>query len=221
MDMNIFENSGQIFAESARELWLNIAAFLPELIAAVFVLIIGLLLASLFGALVRRAIRFARLDSYSEDSGTVKQLREAGLDVTPSHITGFIVRWFFIVVTLVTVADILRLSEVSAFLNEVVLYIPQVLAAVLILVIGIVLGDVLQKLVTAGAQASQVVSGRSVMLGQVTRWAVVLFAIFAALSELGVAEQLIQIVVAGVVLAVALAVGLGSKDRVRQFLDRV
>lgn len=219
--MNIFEDSGRIFLESARELWEDIAAFLPDLIAGVLVLVVGLLLASILGSLVRRAVRFARLDTYSESSDTTKQLKEAGLNLTPSNVTGFIVKWFFIIVTLVAVADIFRLREVTNFLNEVVLYVPQVLAAVLILVIGIVVGDVMQKIVSASAQVSRVVSGRSEILGQVTRWAIVLFAVFAALSELGVAEQLIQIIVAGVVLAVALAVGLGSKEKVRQFLDRM
>lgn len=217
---NPFAETGRTFLSVTENLWESVLFFLPDLLAGILVLIIGLILASVLGKVARRAVSYANLDKLSSDSETTKKLKEAGVEFTPSGLVGFIVKWFFIVVTFIAVADILGLSQVTVFLNQIILYIPNVVAAVLILVVGIVLGDVMQKVIQASAGVSRAVPGRAELLGSVARWAIVLFAVFAALSQLGIAEDLIQIVVGGVVLALAIAIGLGSKDKVKTLLDK-
>lgn len=214
------EETGRTFVDVTLNIWERVLLFLPDLLAGILVLIIGLILSSVLGSLARRAVRYSQLDKLSDDSETTKRLKESGIEFSPSGLVGFIVKWFFIVVTFIAVADILGLYQVTLFLNQIILYIPQVVAAVLILVVGIVVGDVMQRVVRASTGVSRVAPGRSEMLGAVARWAVVLFAVFAALSQLGVAEDLIRIVVGGVVLALAIAIGLGSKDKVKALLEK-
>ncbi len=214
------ETTGRTFIDVTQSLWERVYFFLPDLLAGTLVLIIGLILASVLSSVARRVVRYSQLDKLSDDSETTKRLKAGGLEFSPSALVGFIVKWFFIVVTFIAVADILGLDQVNVFLNQVILYIPQVIAAILILVVGIVVGDMAEKIVKASAGVSRVAPGRSELLGSVAKWAIVVFAVFAALSQLGVAEDLIKIVVAGVTLALAIAVGLGSKDKVKSVLDK-
>ena len=218
---NTLEQSVATFGNAMNNLFTEIVLFLPNLLAGILILIIGLIVASVLGSIARKAVQYAQLDRLAGDSETTAHLKESGIEFSPSGMVGWIVKWFFIIVTFIAVAEIFGLVQVTAFLNSVMLYIPNVVAAVLILIIGIVVGDVLQKIVRASAGASRVVSGNGEVLGSVARWAVVIFSLFAALSQLGIAENLIQILVAGIVLALAISIGLGSKDKVKSIIDRL
>lgn len=215
------EQTGRTFVDVTQDLWGRIALFLPDLFAGILVLIIGLVLSSVLSSVVRRIVQYTQLDKLSDESETTKRLKAAGIEFSPSGLVGFVVKWFFIVVTLIAVADILSLDQVTVFLNQIILYIPNVVAAILILVVGVVVGDVLQRAVKASAGVSQVSASRGELLGSVARWAVVIFSILAALSQLGIAEDLIRIVVAGTVFALALAIGLGAKDKVRDLVNKL
>lgn len=218
---NTLEQSVATFGNAMNNLFTEILLFLPNLLAGILVLVIGLLVASLLGSVARKAVQYAQLDRLAGDSETTTRLKDSGIEFSPSGMVGWIVKWFFIIVTFIAVAEIFGLAQVTAFLNSVMLYIPNVVAAVLILIIGIVVGDVLQKVVRASAGASRVISGNGDALGSVARWAVVIFSLFAALSQLGIAENLIQILVAGIVLALAISIGLGSKDKVKSIIDKL
>lgn len=218
---NTLEQSGQVLVGTIGNLFSEIMLFLPNLLAAILILIVGLVFASVLGTIARKAIHYAQLDRLSEGSATAAKLKEGGIEFSPSAIVGWIVKWFFIVVTFIAVADVLGLSQVTVFLNEIMLYIPNVIAAVLILIVGIVVGDALEKIVRASAGASRVISGNGETVAVLARWSVVIFALFAALSQLGIAESLIQILVAGIVLALAISIGLGAKDKVKSIIDRL
>lgn len=218
---NTLEETGRTFVDVTQNLWESIVLFLPDLLAGILVLIVGLTLSAVLASVARRVVRYSQLDRLSDDSETTKRLKAAGIEFSPSGLVGFVVKWFFIIVTFIVVADIFGLEQVTVFLNQIILYIPQVIAAILILVVGIVVGDVAQRVVRASVGVSEIAPGRGETLGTVARWAIVLFAVFAALSQLGVAEDLIRIVVAGVVLALAIAIGLGSKDKVKSIVDKI
>lgn len=218
---NTLEQSVATFGNAMNNLFTEIVLFLPNLLAGILILIIGLLVASVLGSVARKAVQYAQLDRLAGDSETTARLKESGVEFSPSGMVGWIVKWFFIIATFIAVAEIFGLAQVTSFLNSVMLYIPNVVAAVLILIIGIVVGDVLQKIVRASAGASRVISGNGDVLGSVARWSVVIFSLFAALSQLGIAENLIQILVAGIVLALAISIGLGSKDKVKSIIDKL
>ncbi len=133
-----------------------------------------------------------------------------------------LVKWFIVIVFLLASFDVLGLNQVNSFLAEVVGYIPQVIVAVLILMVAVVVGNAMHRLVVGSARAAHVRSAE--LLGRVTKWSIWIFALLAALYNLGIAPALIQTVVmavfAGGALAIGLAFGLGGKETAQKLIER-
>jgi len=134
-----------------------------------------------------------------------------------------LVKWFFVIVTLLAVSDILELVAFSDFLTQVLLYVPNIVIAVLIMLAGVVMAAFSAKLVRASVLASRLHSAH--FLGALTKWSVLIFAFLAALSQLGVAGALVNTLIMGFVamLAIAggLAFGLGGKDVAASWLEKI
>jgi len=134
-----------------------------------------------------------------------------------------LVKWFFIIVFLMSAANILGLNEVSQFLRTVVLYIPNVIIAAVILMIGLLVAKFLESLVLASVRAAELASAN--FLAALTKWSVVVFSLLVALVQLGIAEDIIRIVVVGIVAAAALALGLafglGGQKHADGFIGRM
>jgi hypothetical protein len=132
------------------------------------------------------------------------------------------VKWFLIIVFLLAAANILGLTQVSDFLRDVLLYIPNVVVAAIILIIAALVVDVVERLVRGSVE---VMGYRSGLVGVVVRWSIWIFALVAVLLQLGIAVTLVQTIVTGLVGAIALALGiafgLGGKSTAEAFLDRV
>jgi len=117
-----------------------------------------------------------------------------------------LVKWFFVVVFLMAATNILGLGQVSEFLRTVVFYIPNVIVAMVILLIGILVAKFLEGLVKASVRAAGLMSAN--FLGALTKWAVFVFSLLIALAQLKVADDIIKIVITGLIAASALAMGL-------------
>ncbi|MEA2113739.1 MAG: hypothetical protein U9P63_03760, partial [Patescibacteria group bacterium] len=147
----------------------------------------------------------------------------ANLKLDSGKFIGELVRWFFIVVFMMAATDILGLSQVTDFLKQVILYIPQLMVAVLILLAAILIANFLEKLVKASVEAAGLKSAN--FLASVTKWAILIFAILAALLQLGVVPALIQTIFTGIVAALVisagLAFGLGGKEMAVQILSKL
>ena len=202
-----------------------IATVLPDILAAILALIIGLILASLLGRLTRRLVKMTRLDILLEKAIRFEHLKERGIEIKASSILGWAVKWFFIIVTFIAAADILNLQQLTGFFKMVALYVPNVIIAVLILLFGFILADGLKGLVIKAVESSKLPKSLGGMLGSVARIAVIIFSIMATLTQLGIASDLIKILFTGFVamLAIAggLAFGLGSRDHVKEWLDKI
>ena len=202
-----------------------IATVLPDIIAAVLALIVGLILAVLLGRLTKRLIKMTRLDLLLDKALKFEQLKERGVEVKASSILGWAVKWFFIIVTFIATADILNLQQLTSFFKMVALYVPNVIIAVLILLFGFILADGLKGIVIKAVESSKLPKSLGGMLGMVARVAVIVFSIMASLTQLGIASDLIKILFTGFVamLAIAggLAFGLGSRDHVHAWLDKI
>ena len=169
-------------------------------------------------------INALKVDMALESLGAKEVVSRAGFKLDSGAFIGGLVRWFFIVVFLMAAVEVLGLREVTAFLRDIVLwYIPKVIVAAVILVAAAVLADVAQRLVRGSAQAAHLPS--AAFLGGVTRWSIWVFAILAALYELGVAGPFVQTLFTGFVAMVSiaggLAFGLGGKDAAARFVERL
>lgn len=151
-------------------------------------------------------------------------MNRAGMKLNVGGFIGGVVRWFMIVVFLMTSLEILGLSQVNDFLRESVLYyLPKVIIAALVLVIASVLAQAMKKLVSSSAKAANIHSAN--MLGSISNYAIWIFAFIIVLSELGIAPTFMQILFSGLIamLAIAggLAFGLGAKDNAGRAIDKI
>ena len=214
----------EAFYASSANLWYQFISFLPELLGALIVLLIGLLVASFAGRLIESLVHRTRVDSAMEKTGVSKKLEEAGLGFRVSYVVGWIVKWFVIIFVLATAADILDWNQINQFLNDVALYIPNVLIAIVILIIGLLAGRLVYGIIERTTKASTMLAGLSGVLAAMAKWAVIIFAVMASLNQLKIAANLIQILFAGLVFAVTLAAGLafglGGRDKAKEFLDK-
>ncbi|MBI3250728.1 MAG: hypothetical protein HYZ61_02710 [Candidatus Andersenbacteria bacterium] len=208
---------------SLTDLWLQFVSFIPNLVAALVVFFIGWAISIAVGRLIEKALVVLRInEAFGSLQGLKQAVAQAGLKLNVAHVVGEIFKWFLLIVTVLATTDILGLNEVSQFLRSVLLYIPNVVVAALILVISVVLANFVYRTVLASVEAAGFTSGGAVAL--VSKWAIIIFAIFAALLQLNVATPLIQTFLtalfAMIAIAGGLAFGLGGKELAAKWLKK-
>lgn len=212
----------EVITTSLQTLWTGFIGFLPSLLGAIVVFIIGWMIATLLGKLATQIMQTLRIDQILSKMNLKRNLERANLKLDSGKFIGELVRWFFIVVFMMAATDILGLTQVTDFLKQVLLYIPQLMVAVLILLAAILIANFLEKLVRASVEAAGL--GSANFLAMVTKWSILVFAILAALLQLGIVPALIQTIftglVAALVVSIGLAFGLGGKEIAAQILDR-
>ncbi len=221
--MMFIQTWGGAFNESLMNLWSGFISFVPSLLGAIILFIIGWVVGSVIGKAVAQVLNALKLDKLFESAGAGDLMNRAGMKLNVGGFIGGLVKWFVIVVFLMASLEIMGLTQVNDFLREAVLfYLPKVIIASLVLIIATVLAGTMQRLVEASAKAANVRSAN--MLGSITRYAIWIFAFIIALSELGIATAFMQILFTGLVGALAiacgLAFGLGGKDAAGRAVDR-
>lgn len=215
--------ASDIVKGSLLALWSNVAAFVPRLVAAIVVFLVGWLVAVLIGKLVWHLIKAVQLDKGLESIGLKKVWERSGYKLNSPFFFYELVKWFFIIVFLMAATDILGLSQVTEFLRTVVFYIPNVIVAAFVLLIGALVAKFLEGLVRGSVRAAELVSAN--FLGTLTKWAVLVFSWLVALDQLNVADEIIRIVIMGAVaagaLALGLAFGLGGRDQADDFITKL
>lgn len=203
----IIQTWGDSLTGSFQSIWQGVAAFVPNLIAAIVILIIGWIVAALIGRLVAQIIKALKVDVALQQAGFDAVVKRAGFELNSGAFLGGLVKWFVIVAFLVASFQVLGLTQVNVFLQEVVLlYLPQVIVAVLIILAAVVVADAMQKVVTGAARAAHVRAAN--FAGSLTKWAIWIFAFLIALEQLGIAVGFIQTLFTGVIVALSLAFGL-------------
>ncbi|MBI4435718.1 hypothetical protein HY630_03535 [Candidatus Uhrbacteria bacterium] len=205
------------------ELWDTIVAFLPSLLGALLVFLIGVIVALVLRTVVVKVIGLLRIDDLARRLEITGQFERVGLRLHIGGLLGWIVKWFFIVMALIAATDILGWDQVTDYLGQVVLFIPNVIIAVIILLAGILLGNFVQNVVKSAVEAAQLASAE--FLSGIAKWAILIFTFMAALVQLQIAPELIRVLFTGLVamlaLAGGLAFGLGGKEHAHQFLNRL
>jgi len=188
-------------------LWLGFINYVPNIIIATIIFILGWVVGTIVGRAISQLFRSARVDEALRKTGADEMMRKGGLNLNTGAFVGGLVKWFIVLVFLVASFDVLGLAEVNQFLQGVVLqYLPKVIVAVLVLLVAGVLGDVTQKTVIASTRAAGVRSAG--MLGAIARWSIWIFAFLIALSQLGIAAPFFQTLFTGFIIALSLGVGL-------------
>jgi hypothetical protein len=204
-------------------LWTSAAAFVPILVSAIVVFVIGLVVATAVGTLLEKLFDSLRVDSILKQLGVGHYVERAGLRLHASRFLGQLAFWFITIAFLVAASDILGLSVFSSFLRQVVSYLPNVVVAILVMLAAIVIANVARSSVKAAVRGGRMPGAH--FLGTLTWWAIAVFGLLAALDQLGVASGIIQTIVTGfiamVALAGGLALGLGGKDYAGHLINKL
>jgi hypothetical protein len=207
-----------------QDLYTKIIGYLPNLVAALIVLIIGWLLAVFLSKIVVKILEMIKIDQLANQLGLKSLSQKVDKKLSVANFGGWVVKWFFFLASFIAAADILGLQGVSTFLYQDVLnYAGHVVVAMAILLLGILAANFFSSIVSATVSASGLHKGQS--LGAIAKWAIVGFTVIAALSQLQIAtdflQDLFRAIVAMLAIAGGLAFGLGGRDHAKKVLDGI
>jgi len=212
-----------VIVNSLQNVWAGVFGFLPSLIGALIVLIIGLIVAAGLGSLVRKIIDVVKLDVLLRRVGVEVYFERAGIKMDAGKFFGGLVYWFLVIVFILAASDILGLWGLSNFLREVVIYMPNVIVAILVVLAAVVVANFLKSLVKASVSAAKLHASK--FLATLTWWVVVVFGVLAALMQLGIAGVLLNTIVTGLIAMVAIAggiaFGLGGKEYAAHLVEKL
>ena len=212
-----------VLSLSFKNLWLGVIGFVPNLVVALVIVLLGWGIGVLFGRVVSQIIRAIKIDEALRKAGVETFLNKGGLNLNSGNFLGGLVRWFVILVFLVAALDVLNLSQVTLFLQEILNYLPQVIVAVLILIAAGLVADAMKKVVLSSAMGAEISSAG--FLATATKWTIWVFAILVALSQLGIASGFIQTIFTGLVVALSLGLGLsfglGGQDAAGRLVEKM
>jgi hypothetical protein len=221
--MNPVQTWGEAITNALIDLWMRFVSFLPSLIGALFVFILGWIVAGALGKAAEKIIAALRVDQAVEKMKIGERFRAGGMKISVSRFFGELVKWFLILVFLMAATDILGLNQVTSFLNSIILYIPNLVVATIILAVAFLVGNLAYNVVRGSTRAAGVMS--ATLLATISKWAIVIFGLLAALVQLGIAVSLVNTLFIGLVAALALAgglaFGLGGKEEAGSILRKL
>ena len=218
----MIQDTGESVIQALNESLTATANLLPGLLAAIIIFILGVAIATLLRRLLIKLLEAISFEKALAPTGIPNALKKTETSLTASSLLGELLRWFVILLFLIPAVDQLGLGAVNGVLSALLLYIPNVVVAVIIVAVGAIVAKISRDVVAAtaaslGAQFAQVV-------GEVARSAIIVFAVLAALNQLGVASDLIKILFTGFVAMVALAgglaFGLGGRETAEKLLRK-
>lgn len=217
------QNSVQVLEQSFYNLLWGVATFIPDFLFAVIILLIGWFIGVLLGRVVAEAIKAVQVDHALKMAGFGDVVNRAGYSLNSGAFIGALVKWFVIVVFFMAALQIMGLSIVTYFLQQIILqFLPQVIVAVFILLVGAVVAEVAQGVVAGAARAAGIRSAG--FAGTAAKWAIWAFTVIAALSQVGIATAYFQTLFTGLVVALSLAFGLsfglGGQDAAARFIEK-
>jgi hypothetical protein len=194
----------QNLSDQLNQGFVEIGEFVPRLAAAIGILMVGFVLAKMVERATAWLLRRIGFDRLMREGGVTEALARAGTALDPSGVMAKLVFWAVMLVVIILGANALGVSAVSVLFGELLAYIPNVVAAVIVLVLGILLGEFMKDLVLASAGG---LAGAPT-LARVAKISVVLLAGFMALEQLDIAQDIVLVFFIAVVGAGALATGI-------------
>jgi len=213
----------QVTSDALKGLWVGFIDFIPKIIGAIIIFLIGWLIAVVVGRIIAEILRRIKFNRIFENGSWKRALEKAEIKVDVSSFIGAIFKWVLVIVFLLAAVEILGLIQFASFLQNVLNYLPNVIVASAIFVAAVIIADILEKVVRAAVESAKIGYGH--IVGAIVKWSIWIFAILAILVQLKVTPSLIQIILQGVVglivIAGGLAFGLGGKEVAAEILQNL
>lgn len=220
--MVIYQSWADVLVASFQDVWTQFSMFIPSLVGAVVVFIIGLIIAAGLCALVERVVSMLQVDKALMKAGVGEYVERAGLKLNTGVVLGRVVYWFVVIVFLLAVSDMMGFMALSSFLVAVLLYIPKAVVGVLIMLVTVVVANFLKKTVKASVSSAKLHSAG--FLGTLTWWAIVIFGLATSLGQIGLDDTILNTVITGIIVMFALAggiaFGLGGKEAAGRMIEK-
>ena len=216
--MNTIETS----LEPLRGFLVSFGEFLPRILLAIVVLVVGWMVAKMVRFAIARGLRAINFNVLTERAGMDSFLRDGGIQTDTAGILALLFYWLVILASLIIGFNLLGLAYITDLLGRVVLFLPKVMVALLILAFGAYFARFVGNAITAYCRNVHLQDAD--ILGNLARYAIIAFVVLIALDQVNVGGDIVRqtflIVLAGVVLALALAFGLGGKEWAAEMLER-
>jgi len=203
-----------LFWESSQQFLNEIATALPQIIGALLILLIGWIIAKVLKKLVVRGLKLIRFNFLTEKAGIEKFLAEGGVKVSSVDLIGTLVYWIIMLVVILATLNSLKLTAASTLFNEIMLYIPNIIVAIVILILGIYFARLVAQILVTSLKNMQ--EKTAAIIGKIAYYAIIVLTVFIILGQLNIAEQIVNsafiILFGAICLAFGLAFGLGGKD---------
>jgi len=210
----VIQSWADLLVISFQQVWGQFIGFVPSLLGAILIFIVGLIVAAGLGSLVERLVGMLKVDKALARAGVEEYIERSGLRLNTGRFLGQIVYWFMVITFLLAASDLLGFFALSSFLEQVLLYIPQVVVGVLIMLVTVVVANFLRKVVKASVMSARLHAAN--FLGTITWYAVIIFGLATSLAQLGLDVTILNTLITGIIamLAIAggIAFGLGGKE---------
>lgn len=205
------------FTQPFEDAFGKLLGFVPNLLGGLVILVVGYFVAKVLGKLVGKLLGKVGFDQWMDRAGVSGVLQRSGTGLTASAMLGKVVFWFVFLISFTMFASALGVPEISAFMSTMLGYIPRIFAAIVIICLAALFANFLAAIIR-GATGNET-------LAKVGKYAILVYAAFAALTQLGIAVQLtgntLLIVLAGASLALGLAFGLGGREMAGRALSNL
>jgi hypothetical protein len=196
-------------------------AFLPKVVGALVVLLVGTLIAKWLKKLVEKSLELLQVSRIIRNTPLESFFKHAEMGTKIEHVIGTIIYWLFMLLVFQTVVSILGLNSLAFIIEQVVAYIPKIFSAIVILFLGVLIAGVLESVVKGSIRSIDGKHAR--LLGKIASYLTLVIFVLVSISELGIAQQFIIILFIGFVttitISLGLALGLGGKDVVGRIIE--
>lgn len=221
--MGLWDKIQSVLIEPTKTVVVQIQQFLANVVTVLFILLVGWLLSKFLRYVVLKICKFIKFDHLADRIELDKLLKKGGLAYKPSDLLGAIFYWLGILITLVVSVNAMGIAQASDLLNRILLYVPNIIAAIFMLILGMFFATVLRNIVKTAATNAGLMQGH--LLSKIVEIVVIVFAVMITLETLNIAprivELIISIVLASFGLAFGLAFGFGCQDIARKAINDV
>lgn len=216
-------NPLDILGQALVDTSMTLIAFLPNVIISIIIFALGWIFGSILGRAVSHLIAVLRIDNALHKAGLDTVSDKAGIRISLAGFLGGVVKWLVIVSFTIASTEILGLTQVTQLLRDLLMYIPQVIIAALVLVMATLIGDFVSRIVSHSTKATGI---KGEFAAKISKWSIIIVGgVFPALTQLRIAQGLVEVLFTGIVFTIALALGLsfglGGRDAAARVIEKM
>jgi hypothetical protein len=210
-----------VIVDPVKAMFIKIWGYIPAIAGAIVILVVGWLIAKLVEAVIIRILKSIHLDTASDKAGISNVLAQGEIKLTISELIGAVIYWIVILVVIATALGTLNLTVASDMVSRLIEYVPNILAAIFILIVGAFIADFIATIVRTAASNAGI--DKAKLLAKMAKFVIVIFSVIIAIEQLKIASALIvlsvNVILISIGIGIALAFGLGCKDIAGKFVQ--